>query len=398
MSLNLDNHDTTPPPVFALWQLGFRPFFLLGGLAAVILMTQWLLTYLGYLSVPYFANPAFWHSHELLFGYTVAVIAGFLLTAVKNWTGLNTLTQLPLMLLTLVWLTGRVVIAAGDTLPPVLVLAIDVAFLPLLLLAIAVPMLKARQYPNLLIFAGLLGLMTLANLLTHLNHGVVRPLAGSGIQLMIFVIMILIAIMAGRVVPFFTENGLGGIKLKRYPWLDQLAILALLGYALVELFSLGEQAAMLLAGLAFLSHAARWLSWQHPGLWRVPMLWVLHLAYAWLVVSLLLGLLARLDWVPAVVEIHAFTVGSLGMMTLGMRARASLGHSGRTIGASRLTILAFACMFLAAIVRIAGGIFAGSSYSHSIVWSATFWLLAFILFVIEYAPILIRPRVDGRPG
>ncbi|MFP3873432.1 MAG: NnrS family protein [Thiohalophilus sp.] len=397
MSLNIDNPHGQPGG-FALWQLGFRPFFLLGGLAAVILMAHWLLIYLGPVSAPYFANPAFWHSHELLFGYTVAVIAGFLLTAVKNWTGLNTLTQLPLMLLALLWLAGRVAIAAGDVLPPMLVLVIDVAFLPLLLLAIAVPLLKARQYPNLLIFAGLLGLMTLANLLTHLDHSVIRPLAGSGIQLMIFLIMLLIAIIAGRVVPFFTENGLGGIKLKRYPWLDQLAILALLGYALVELFSLGEQFAMVLAALACLSHGARWLSWQHPGLWRVPMLWVLHLAYAWLVLSLLFALLARLDWIPAVVEVHAFTVGTLGMMTLGMMARVSLGHSGRSISASRLTIVAFSCLLLAAVVRVAGGIFAGSSYSESIVLSATLWLVAFVLFVIEYAPILIRPRVDGRPG
>ncbi|TDY00497.1 NnrS family protein [Thiohalophilus thiocyanatoxydans] len=399
MSLNLDNQQTGgPSSAFALWQLGFRPFFLLGGLAAVILMVHWLLIYLGYMTAPYFANPAFWHSHELLFGYTVAVIAGFLLTAVKNWTGTPTPIHLPLMLLALVWLAGRVVIATGDVLPPMLVLVVDVAFLPLLALAIAVPLLKARQYPNLLIFVGVLGLMTLANLLSHLDHGVVRSLTGSGIQLMVFLVMLLIAIMAGRVLPFFTETGLGGIKLKRYPWLDRLAILALLGYALVELFSLGEQASILLAGLAFLSHAARWLSWQHPGLWRVPMLWVLHLAYAWLVLSLLFGLLAHLDWVPAVVEVHAFTVGALGMMTLGMMARVSQGHSGRTIGASRLTVLAFVCLLLAAIVRVVGGIFAGGGYSDSIVWSATLWLVAFVLFVIEYAPVLIKPRVDGRPG
>ncbi len=398
MSLNLDEHHSGQRPRFALWQLGFRPFFLLAGLSAVIMMAFWLLIYFQHIDAPYFANPAFWHSHELLFGYTTAVIAGFLLTAVRNWTGLPTLTGIPLMLLALLWLAGRLAIASAAMLPAWLVLMVDVAFLPVLALAIVVPLWRSRQMPNLLIFVSLLGLMTLANLLSHLNHMQIGPLAGSGIQMMVFLIMILIAVMAGRVVPFFTERGIGGIKLQQNPWLERLGVLSLIAYALVAWWQPASPVGIWLAALAFVLNALRWWRWHHPGLWWVPMLWVLHLAYLWLVLSLLFAMLAGLDWIPAIVEVHAFTVGTLGLITLGMMTRVSQGHSGRTIGASRVTTIAFICLLLAAIIRVLGGILGGSGYSDSIVASAAFWLVAFGLFVIEYMPILIKPRVDGQPG
>ncbi|MDZ7805220.1 NnrS family protein [Thiohalophilus sp.] len=398
MSLNPEQLHSGQCPRFALWQLGFRPFFLLAGLSAVILMAFWLLIYFQYIPAPYFANPAFWHSHELLFGYATAVIAGFLLTAVRNWTGRQTLTGVPLMWLALLWLAGRLAIASAAWLPAMLVLIVDVAFLPVLALAIAVPLWRARQMPNLLIFISLLGLMMVANLLTHLEHTFIGPLAGSGIQMMVFLIMILIAVMAGRVVPFFIERGIGGIKLKQNPWLERLGVLSLIAYALVSFWQPQSPVGIWLAALAFVLNALRWWSWHHPALWRIPMLWVLHLAYLWLVLSLLFAVLAGLGWIPAIVEVHAFTLGTLGLITLGMMARVSQGHSGRTIGASRVTTIAFICLLLAAIIRVVGGILGGSGYSDSIVTSAAFWLVAFGLFVIEYIPILIKPRVDGQPG
>lgn len=398
MSLQIKQEQPGRPRGFALWQLGFRPFFLLAGLSALILMGQWLLIYFGQIRAPYFANPAFWHSHELLFGYTVAVIAGFLLTAVKNWTGRQTLSQVLLMLLVLLWLAGRLVITSAGVLPDLLVMIVDVAFLPLLGVAIAVPLLRARQYPNLVIFLTVLSLMTLANILSHLSHAEIKPLAGSGIQLMYFLVMVLIAVMAGRVVPFFTERGLGDVKLTQFPLLERMAVLSLIVYAIATLLQWHDTVVMLVAGLALIANVSRWLSWHHPRLWTVPMLWVLHLAYLWLLLSLLFSLLARMGWVSPVVEVHAFTVGTLGMITLGMMTRVSQGHSGRDIAASRMTTLAFATLFVAAVFRVLGAIFAGSGYSLSIVITAAFWLLTFGLFVIEYMPILIRPRIDGRPG
>lgn len=398
MVLNIENRMSHSAPRFALWQLGFRPFFLLAGLSAVLLMLYWLLIYFGQLPTPYYSNPAFWHSHELLFGYTTAVIAGFLLTAVKNWTGRQTLQGVPLMLLTLLWLAGRLAIGLAAFIPQPVVMLIDVAFLPVLGVAVAIPLLQVRQYPNLLIFTAVLVLMTVANVQSHLEPTTIHPLPGSGIQLMLYLIMLLIAIMAGRVVPFFTERGLGGVKLTIYPWLERMAILSIVLYALAAWLPLNEITRLALAAVALVLNGARWFSWQHPGLWRVPMLWVLHLAYAWLVLSLLFGVLAQLGMVSPVVEVHAFTVGTLGMITLGMMARVSLGHSGREISASPLTTLAFVCLFLAALIRVGGALIGGDSYAFSIAASATFWLLAFGLFVIEYIPVLINPRIDGRPG
>ncbi len=397
MPINIEDRNTGPVRGIAVWQLGFRPFFLLAGLAAILLMGIWLSVYVDEVHHGYFASPFVWHSHEMLFGYTVAVIAGFLLTAVQNWTGVKTITHLPLMLLTLVWLAGRLAMGFADMLPDSLVMLLDVSFLPLLAIAIAIPLIRVRQYRN-LFFIGLLLLMTAANLMVHVNRDAEQAFAGSGIQLMYFLVMLIIAIMAGRVVPFFTERGVGGITLKSYPWLDWLAVLSLLGYGLIELFRLGDSASMMLATIAFGSNAARLLSWHNPGIWRVPMVWVLHIAYGWLVLSLLFGVLTRLGWFPKVVELHAFTIGGLGMMTLGMMARVSQGHTGRVIQASRLITLAFLILLLAAITRVVGGMFMREYYLYSIVLSATLWLVAFGLFVIEYTPILLKPRVDGRPG
>jgi uncharacterized protein involved in response to NO len=302
------------------------------------------------------------------------------------------------MLLALLWLAGRMAVAAGNSLPGWLILLIDVAFFPSLAVAIAIPLWRARQYPNLLIFLSLLAIMTLANVISHLGHAKVVPLSGSGIQLMYFLVMLLISIMAGRVVPFFTERGIGGITLNTFPWLEKSAVLSIVIYALAEWLQWNNTLTLWLAGVSFVLNALRWWRWQHQQLWRISMLWVLHLAYLWLIVSLLFAVLSRLGWIMPVVEVHAFTVGSLGMMTLGMMARVIQGHTGRTIEATRMTTLAFLCLLLAAIIRVLGGIFAGSAYSHSIVISAIFWLLAFALFVIEYMPMLIKPRIDGRPG
>jgi uncharacterized protein involved in response to NO len=397
MPLKIEERDAGPVRRIAIWQLGFRPFFLLSGFAALFLIGTWLSIYTGKLANSYFVSPSVWHSHEMFFGYAVAVIAGFLLTAVQNWTGIKTVTHLPLMLLVLVWLMGRFMIAFAGLFPDMLVLLVDLSFLPLLAIAVALPLFRARQYRNLFII-GLLLLMAVANYLVHVSREVPQAFEGSAIQFMYFLIMLIIAIMAGRVVPFFTERGIGGISLKTSPWLDRLAILSIAGYALVELFRLNSAVSVLLAVIAGIANGVRLLTWYHPGIWRLPMLWVLHLAYAWLVLSLLLGTLTGLHWFSRVVEVHAFTVGGVGMMTLGMMTRVSQGHTGRDIRASRLTTLAFHVLLFAAIIRVAGGIFMTEYYVYSIVLSATFWLVAFGLFVIEYMPLLLKPRVDGRPG
>jgi len=397
MPLNIEERNTKPIRGIAIWQLGFRPFFLLSGLSALLLMGMWVSIYIGKFENSYFASPSVWHSHEMFFGYAVAVIAGFLLTAVQNWTGSKTITHLPLMLLVLVWLMGRLMIIFSGLFPDILVMLVDLSFLPLLAIAIAIPLIRVRQYRN-LFFIGLLLLMTAANYLVHVNRQVSEGFEGSAIQFMYFLVMLIITIMAGRVVPFFTERGIGGITLKTSPWLDRLAILSISAYALVELFRLNSSYSMLMAAIACVVNGLRLFTWYHSGIWRLPMLWVLHIAYGWLVLSLLLGASAGLQWFPWMVELHAFTVGGLGMMTLGMMTRVSQGHTGRNIQASRLTTLAFLVLFFAATFRVVGGIFMTEYYVYSIVLSATFWLLAFGLFVIEYMPILLKSRIDNRPG
>lgn len=384
--------------------LGFRPFFLGAGAAAVLLMGVWLAVLTGHLSPPGYYPGSAWHAHEMLFGYVGAVIAGFLLTAVRNWTGMPTPAGLILAGLFGLWLAAR--IAPFLPVPGVAIAALDLAFFPLLALGLVRPLWRGDNRSN-RFFLALLAAMTLACLLVHLDAlGLTPGTAPAGDRLMLDLALVTLLIVAGRVMPFFTERGVLGAKAKVRRPVEILTFTLAPALALAHLLALvpwpwaGLAAALgaaLAVGLAVVQVLRFW-GWQDPRAWRNPMLGVLYAGYLWLIAGLSLDALSGLGWLAPFPALHALTAGAFGVFTLGMMTRVTLGHTGRLVATSPATNVAFVLVNAAALARVLPPLIAPATYSTWLAASGALWMLAFGTFLWVYGPMLIRPRIDGRPG
>jgi uncharacterized protein involved in response to NO len=380
-----------------IFALGFRPFFLLAGWLAILLMAFWVPVFVGGVSFDTYYGQIGWHSHEMIFGYAIAVIAGFLLTAVRNWANTPTPSGLPLAGMSALWLVARILPILVAIFPRWLIAAADLAFLPTLVTGIAVPLLQNKEKQN-LIFLPLLAVLWSADLLVHADVlGLAPNLARKGLFLGLDVIILVIVIMGGRVIPFFTERALS-VVLKRWRIVEWLSPLSVVLFLLTELFVPDSVTSASLAALAACANGARLAGWYTPRYWRVPLLWVLHLGYGWIILGFYLKAGTALGLVPPQFTIHAFTVGGIGVLTLGMMARVSLGHTGRPLKVGAAMTTAFVLINLAAVGRGLLPPFFPQFFSQLIVASGAFWIAAFTIFIIVYTPILIQPRVDGRPG
>jgi len=391
-----DLHPHPPLTRWAPFALGFRPFFLAAGIYAVLLMALWLLVLRGSL-MPGSLPPPVWHGHEMLFGFTVAVIAGFLLTATQNWTGIRTPSGAPLAALFLLWLAGRLSFLIPG-LPVGLIAVIDLAFLPSLALVLAVPILKAKQLHN-YPFPILLLALAAANALVHLDAlGWTSGTASLGLHLAAYAVVTMIVVMGGRVIPSFTDNKLR-TRARRWQTIERLVPVATLGALIAALIAPASLITALLAAIAAAVHAIRLAGWYTRKLWSVPLLWILHLGYAWIALGFaLLALSAAGLSAAAFSALHAFTAGGIGVLTLGMMARVSLGHTGRMLEPAPLMTLAFVAVNLAALIRVALPLFFPAAHAQGMAVSGLVWMAAFGLFAAIYTPILLRPRVDGKPG
>jgi uncharacterized protein involved in response to NO len=384
-----------PRAGWAPFALGFRPFFMAAGIHAVLLIALWLAVLQGRLALGA-PSPLLWHGHEMLFGFTVAVIAGFLLTAVQNWTDLRTPSGKPLAALFGLWLAGRISFLVPG-LPAALVAAVDLAFLPALALALALPILKRKQLHN-YPFPLMLLALAAANVLVHLELLGRSDTASLGLHLAVYVAVTMIAVVGGRVIPNFTDNKLR-TRARRWKTIEWLVPAATLAALLAALAAPTSQFTVLLAALAAVVHAIRLAGWYTHKFWSVPLLWVLHLGYAWIALGFaLLGLAAAGVSAAAGSALHAFTAGGIGVLTLGMMARVSLGHTGRLLEPAPLMTWAFVAINLAALVRVAVPLFLPASHAAGMAASGLLWMAAFGLFAAIYAPILLRPRIDGKPG
>jgi uncharacterized protein involved in response to NO len=385
---------------FPLLRLGFRPFFLLAGMSAVLFILYWVYVLNGGAAGTLYGVIG-WHAHEMLFGFSVAVIAGFLLTAAKNWTSVQTLRGFWLAVLALVWVAGR--LAPWLALPGWLIAVIDLSFIPLLAVAILYPLLKSSQYQH-LIFVLIMLVLFSANLLFHLGVNVPAwHTMELGIRLAWMTILFLITVMGGRVIPFFIERGTGKlVKLRTSRVIDIAGFASLLLWMVGSFISLKHEYLAYLAGLAGLLQLLRCGGWHLRALWRVPMLWILYLGYAWIPLGLFLYAYALFTGSAVSPALHAFTAGTIGMLTLGMMARVARGHTGREIQASPMVTAAFVFVTLAALVRVVGSLlvaaYAPTSYGVVLSLAGLLWALGFVLFVIVYFPILTQARIDNRPG
>lgn len=387
-------------PVFdyPLFAMGFRAFFALAGLSALAFIALWNSMSNGSLHIDNYFPASTWHAHEMLLGYSTAVIAGFLLTAVRNWTGLQTVNPDQLASLSFLWIYGRVLPFYSELLPDVLIAAVDFAFLPALAYFVSKPLLKTGNFKN-LIFTGLLLLMALGNALIHAQIlGASETSAVLGLNLVVAIIIMMILVIAGRVFPFFTERGLSGVICIRNPILDIAAI----GTSLVvfSLLMLGVSGVFLAvaAVAAAATNILRIAGWYDRRIWFVPLLWVLFVGYGWVILGFGLVSLAAFQLVLPSLALHAFTVGGIGILTLGMMARVALGHTGRAMKASNAMAIAFVLINLAALFRVLVPAILPGWYGGFVLASTYCWLAAFSLFVFYYTPILSSPRVDGQPG
>ncbi|MNF24308.1 NnrS protein [compost metagenome] len=382
-----------------LWRLGFRPFFLAGAAFAALAIPLWLGVLAGWWPAWQPAGGALgWHRHEMLFGFGASIIAGFLLTAAQNWTGRPGLSGPPLAALAAMWLAARLAWLLGA--PLWLLIPLELAFLPTVALLLGRMLWAVRQVRNYPI-VGVLTLLTLADLqvvlgLAQGNEAWQRQ----GVIAALWLVAAMMGLIGGRVIPFFTQRGLGRTaQVPALPWLEWsaqgglvlLAVLTATGPALQAQAWLGA-----LFALVALLHGVRLARWHDAGLWKVPLLWSLHLAYAWLVLALAgqalwhFGLLAN-----ASLALHALGVGGMGGLILAMVARVSLGHTGRPLQPPAAMAWAFALVNLGTAARV---LLPPLWPQGSLLLAGAAWTAAFGLFVWHYGPMLCQPRVDGQPG
>ena len=381
------------PPGFAMWQLGFRPFYLLASVFAALSIGLWALQFAGWLGTPYLAGPM-WHAHEMLFGFTMAVVVGFLFTAGRNWSGRPTPAGLPLMALAALWVAGRVLVLTPYGWAAA---AVNVAFPLAAAVGLAIPFISARNRRN-YFFIALLVLMAAAALGIHLSQLGVTALPGwIGVQVALDVVLFTMAVMGGRVIPMFT-NAITGASATRRPWLEKAALGSTLALLAADVLALHGAPLAVLAGVCAAAHLARWTLWQPWKTLRTPLVWVLHVAYAWIAVHLLLRGLGEMGWVAPSIATHALTVGAIGGLVMGMMTRTALGHTGRQLKASLADVACYLLVLAAALVRVLVPLLAPGQLVNAVVGSAALWSAGFALYALAYWPVLTRVRVDGKPG
>jgi uncharacterized protein involved in response to NO len=389
-----------PSPVPALLSYGFRPFFLLGAAWAIAALAI-VLAALALGAWPGDA-PALgrWHGHEMLFGFVAAAVAGFLLTAVPTWTGTAPVRGAPLAALAALWLAGRAVMLPWLGLSASAWSLVAAAFFPALALAVGIPLVRTRNYRNLQFIAFLL-LLALADALFLLGHsGRLETPAIDPLRLVVNLFTLMIAVVGGRIVPLFTRNALlaRGVKaaITPLPWLDRASIAAVVAVLVGDLVLPNAPASGWLAALAAVLHAARLGRWRGPATLSMPIVWILHVGYAWLPIAFALKAVWLLSAAPwAVNWLHAFTAGAFGTMVLGVMTRVALGHTGRPLVVSKVITAAYLLLIVGAALRIAAPMALPAYYIELMSAALAAWAGAFAVFLAVYVPILVAPRPDA---
>jgi uncharacterized protein involved in response to NO len=393
-----------PPKTAAFLSYGFRPFFLFAGIYAVIAMAAWI-AWFGWNGESAWVHapatdfpPLLWHTHEMLFGYAIATLAGFLLTAAPNWTGAQPVNGGPLALLAGVWAAGRAAVWFSAFLPPGAVAAVDLAF-PALLLTFMARTLTGGSARH-AVFLGVLALLFAANGMVHLERlGLSDDTAAAGHRLAFDVFIVLIALIGGRVVPAFTRSVLAGKDgadpLPPLPWLDRLAVFSVLAVLVADQLGPNQPVAGGLALGAAAINGLRLIRWQGWHVLDQPIVWILHLGYAWLVAGLAFKGFAQLSGaVDGATALHVLSVGAIGSMTLGIMTRAGLGHTGRALKVAPAITFAYLLLSGVVVVRIGGPMWLEDFRQAAMVTAGAGWCVAFAVFTRVYWPILTGPHVD----
>ncbi len=379
----------------ALFDIGFRPFFLLAGIFAIASMAIWLMILQGQSVENYYPGNLI-HSHEVVFGFSVAVISGFLLTAVRSWTQQTSLSGAHLAGLALLWLAGR--IAPWTNLPNLITAIIDILFLPCLMIAVLIPLLKGKKSQHLM-FILVLGAMSFANILIHGDIlGYTEDTALTGLYLGVHILILLITLLGGRVIPSFTQSGLKRLFIEHQaisrPVIEKLCLYSLVAWIIVRTQLDDGNIIIGLSLIVFIAQLLRLTGWFHRGVFKEPLIWVLHSGYAWMTFGFLLMAFAAAGQLQQSLALHAFTAGGIGLMTLGMMSRVALGHTGREMKINPWINVAYIILNIGILLRVCGPMLMPTEYNLWLTLSGGCWMAAFGIFSIVYAPILWSPRVD----
>ncbi len=387
---------TAPAPRGAAFlRLGFRPFYLGAAVLAALAVPLWMMVFLGQWVWAPALSPLLWHAHEMLLGFASAVIIGFLLTAVKAWTGLATPRGWPLAALALLWLSARI---AALTAPYPVFAVLDTLLLPIVAMVLVRLLLRAGNTRNLPI-AGLLLLLAAANAVFHLSVlGLLDLEPTRALHAALAVIVMVECVMAGRVIPGFSMSAIPGLRITALLWLERSA-LALTGLGLL-LWLLDAPAgiASLALGLAAAAHVWRQWRWKPLLTRQRPILWILHLSYAWIPVGLGLLALAQIKLLALSAGLHALAVGTTGGLIIGMITRTARGHTGRTLQVGPAEVLAYALVSVAALLRVLLPLLRPDLLLVWLIGAAVAWSVAFAIYVFIYAPWLTQTRLDGKDG
>jgi uncharacterized protein involved in response to NO len=393
---SMQRPDAASPQRLALFALGFRPFYLLAALLAALSVPVWVAQYVGVLPAHGPIAGLTWHMHEMVFGFAVAVITGFLFTAGRNWTNQPTPTGRTLAALAALWLAARVLTITG---PSFAAAYVDFAFLPLVAWFLW-RALKAANNKRNYFFVALLAALALFNMAFWFAAFGIAPFSPLvPVKAALYVIVLIVAIMGGRVIPMFTQNALPNARVRRNMTLDRWAIGLLAAALALDVLAAPGWLLVPVALAAAVSHAIRLALWDPVATRIRPIVWILHLSYAWIPLGLvLLAVAALTPSVHEVYAVHSFAIGAVGGMIIGMITRTALGHTGRPLVAGLAETFAYGLVQAAAFTRVVVGLAVPAAYGHTLALSALFWSAGFAVYAIAYFPILTRPRADGRPG
>lgn len=378
------------------FSLGFRPFFLAAFMSSTVLLPLWVASLFGGIAFDTsYYGPVVWHAHDMLYGFVLAAVAGFALTASANWTGIQTLHGWPLAILFLTWIAGRMAPFFSPELPPYAIAVLDLSFYPIFILGFLPPILKAKNYRN-LVFVPLFSLLFAGNICSHLAALGVLTDTGLGLRIGEYTVVVLISLIAGRVVPFFTGNAIAHARTRKWRGLEVLVIPATVVAGALAVAN-GQTNRWL--GAVYLAvsalHAVRAWGWFDRRVAKIPLLWILYVGYAWVVVGFALLGLAQYELVAANAATHAFTAGAMGTLIFGIMTRVILGHTGRRLTPAKPIVVAYVLLTLATVMRTISPLLALDPTIYLSV-SATAWTLAYGIGAIIYVPMLLKPRLDGK--
>ncbi|MDO5614428.1 MAG: NnrS family protein [Paracoccus sp. (in: a-proteobacteria)] len=381
----------------ALLSFGFRPFFLFGAIWAALAMLIWLPMVMGRIAPPPALSPVDWHAHAMLFGYGGAAVAGFVLTAVPNWTGRLPVTGWPLAGLAGMWLLGRIVTTLPLPLPPLLIAVVDLSVYAALMFVLLREVIAGKNWRNLPV-VGLIGLFVAGLVVFHVQARGGAAAQGWGLRLALAALVMLMALIGGRIIPSFTRNWLVKRGETALPApMDQIDKAALVvGAVALVAFVVAPDARLtaVACGLAGAVHLLRLSRWRGLATTAEPLLWILHLAYAWVAAGFLSVAAAGVDLMLPAGAQHVWMAGGVGILTLAVMSRASLGHTGRALTATRGLTVVYVLANLAAALRLAYALAPGQMWMlHA---AGTAWIAAFGGFAVLYWPILTGPRIAAR--